>query len=183
MKFRLIEGRLLKGFAFGGFILAAAGCQSSDGGVGGETAPADKVLASELLAFCPKVTLREGTAYINRYAKGGEEDPTKLIYQASLADVTRSCSRVDGMMTINVAAAGRVVPGPAGAPGAVKLPIRVAVVRGEEVLYSQLHDYQVAVDSSGAAQFVFNDPNVTIPIPPDQAVRVFAGFDEGPPKQ
>jgi hypothetical protein len=87
------------------------------------------------------------------------------------------------MMTINVAAAGRVVPGPAGAPGAVKLPIRVAVVRGEEVLYSQLHDYQVAVDSSGAAQFVFNDPNVTIPIPPDQAVRVFAGFDEGPPKQ
>ena len=186
MKFRLFEGRLLKGFAIGGFILAAAGCQSSDGGgpaAGSATAPADKILASELLAYCPKVMLREGTAYINRYARGGEEDPTKLIYQASLADVTRSCSRADGMMTINVAAAGRVVPGPAGAPGSVKLPIRVAVVRGEEVLYSQLHDYQVALDGSGAAQFVFNDPNVTIPVPPEQTVQVFAGFDEGPPKQ
>ena len=168
-------------------MLVVAGCQSGDsGGIlgGGDTQQPEKILASDLLAYCPRVTLREGTATFTSYAKGGQDDPTKLAYQASISDVTRACSRANGMMTINVAVAARVVPGPAGAPASVKMPIRIAVTRGEEVLYSQLHDHQVALDGSGAAtQFVFNDPNVTIPIPEDQTLQVFAGYDEGPPKK
>ncbi|MGO4836962.1 hypothetical protein AB4144_32425, partial [Rhizobiaceae sp. 2RAB30] len=60
------------------------------------------------------------------YAKGGQDDPTKLAYQAAMTDVTRSCTRANGMMTINVAAAGKIITGPAGAPGAVTMPIRIA---------------------------------------------------------
>ena len=68
MEFRLNNSRFIKGVAFFGFILAAAGCQSSDGGnalnAGGDnTAAAEpKVLESELRAYCPPVKLREGTA-------------------------------------------------------------------------------------------------------------------------
>jgi hypothetical protein len=62
----------------------------------------------------------------------------------------------------------------------VTLPIRVAVTRGDEVLYSQLHRQEVAVtDKSAASQFLFKDPNVVIPIPPERNVRVQLGFDEG----
>ncbi len=186
MRSGLVDGRLVTGLALCGFMLVVAGCQSGDKagvpGAGGQQA--EKILASELLAYCPKVTLREGTASFSSYAKGGQDDPAKLAYQASISDVTRACTRADGKMTINVAVAGRVVPGPAGASGAVRMPIRIAVTRGEELLYSQLHDHQVALDGSGAAtQFVFNDPNVTIPIPEDQTLQVFAGYDEGPPKK
>ena len=183
---RSSDGRLLAGFALCGFMLVAAGCQSDDSavlGAGGEGKP-EKVQASELTAYCPPVTLREGTAYFNSYAKGGQDDPTKLAYQASISDVTRSCSRANGLLTLNVGVAGRIVPGPAGASGTVKMPIRIAVLQGEEVLYSQLHDHQVALDDSGAAtQFIFNDPNVTVPIPSEESLQVFAGYDEGPPKK
>jgi hypothetical protein len=191
MAFRSNNGRFLAGFALAGFIMAAAGCQSGDAGgvlgLGGskqEKQPEEgKILASELLAYCPKVTLKEDTGFINKYVKGGEEDPAKLSYQASISEVTRSCSRAGGMLTMNVAVAGRVVPGPAGVPGAVTLPIRIVVTHGEEVQYSQLHNYQVAAGNGQVQQFVFNDPAVTVPNPTDQGIQVFAGFDAGPPKK
>jgi hypothetical protein len=189
MEFRLTNSRFIKGFALSGFILAVAGCQSGDSGnvlnAGGDKAAEEpKVLESELRAFCPPVKLREGTAYFNTYAKGGQDDPAKVLYQASITDVTRTCSNAGGTMTMNVAVAGKVVPGPAGAPGNVTMPIRVAVVRGDEVLYSQLHKHQVAVgDASAATQFLFNDTSVSFPTPQGQDVQVFAGYDEGPPKK
>ncbi len=189
MAFRFTNGRFLTGFALAGFMLAAAGCQSGDtGGVLGlgskEKKPEEgKVLASELLAYCPQVTLKEDTGYFNRYAKGGEDDPAKLSYQASIGEVTRSCSRATGMLTMDVAAAGRIVPGPAGVSGSITLPIRVVVLQGDEVLYSKQINHQVAVSGNQAQQFIVNDPNVTVPIPTANTLRVFAGFDAGPPKK
>jgi hypothetical protein len=178
----------------GGFALAAvlllAACQSGNSGgsggilnLGGGEKPREQVLQSELTGYCPRVQLREGTAYFTTYAKGGEDDPAKIVYQTSISDVTRSCSRANGMLTLKVAVAGRVVPGPAGGPGTVTMPIRVAVLRGEEVLYSELHKHAVAVgEGSGATQFLFANPDITMPIPEQGTIQVFAGYDEGPPK-
>ena len=186
MRSRLNSVRLVSGFALAGFVLLAAGCQSSDVLGGGNDAPkppTEKVLESELRAYCPPVVLREGTAFYRTYAKGGKDDAAKLIYQASLGDVTRDCKRDagTGMMTITVAVAGKVVTGPAGGPGTIRMPIRVAAVRGEEVLYSKLHTYELNVGSTpGATQFLFKDPAVVIPIPSPGTIQVFAGFDEGP---
>ena len=78
MGFRLNNGRFLARFGLSGFMLAAAGCQSGDStgvlGSGGEdstpkAAPEGKVLQSELRAYCPPVTLREGTAFFSTYEK------------------------------------------------------------------------------------------------------------------
>lgn len=188
MESGLINLRFLSGLAVCGFLLAAAGCQSAgSGGAAGsaaQTPPAEKVKESELRAYCPQVVLREGTAFFNTYERGGEEVPEKLVYQASIADVTRSCTYNEGTLTMNIAVAGKIVPGPAGAAGTITMPIRVAVMRGEEVLYSQLHQYPVAAgETAGATQFVFNDPNVTFPAPTSRNIRVFAGYDEGPEKK
>ncbi|MBL8584536.1 MAG: hypothetical protein JNL61_20220 [Rhizobiaceae bacterium] len=183
---RSTRNRLLQAVA-GCLALAAAGCQSGDGAGALTTSsaptPAEgKILQSELVAYCPAVLLREGTAYFNSYARGGEGDPSKVIHQGAIAEVTRSCSRVDGSLTIDVAAAGRVVPGPLAKPGTVTMPIRVVVLRGSEILYTKLHKFPVDVATIDAAtQFVFNDPNVVIPVPSEQNIQVFVGFDEGPP--
>jgi hypothetical protein len=193
MEFRLAYRHVLPGLLLSGFMLAVAGCQSGDSGsvLGSATGtttdsaakPAEeKVKESDLRGYCPRVTLRDGTAFFNSYAKGGQDDPAKLLYQASITNVTRSCKRSDGMVNITVAVAGRVVPGPAGAPGTITMPIRIAVVQGETVLYSQLHKHQVAVgDASAATQFVFNDPNISLPEPSQRDIQIFAGYDEGPP--
>lgn len=182
----LNDSRIFVRTALAGFLLTLAGCQSGDNtiaGVGEDAKPPEgKVLASELRAYCPTITLREGTAFFNTYAKGGEGDPSKIIYQAAITDVTRDCKRSNGTLNMNVAVAGKVVPGPAGSAGNVTMPIRVAVVRGDQVLYSQLHQYKVAVGAQ-STQWVFNDPNVSIPDPTERDIQIFAGFDEGPPKK
>lgn len=181
-------------FGLFGFMLAAAGCQSGDStgflGSSGEestpkVAPEGKVLQSDLRAYCPPVTLREGTAFHSTYEKKADNDPTKLIYQSSISAVTRTCSYSGGMVTMNIAVAGKVVPGPVATDGSVTMPIRIVVSSGgAEPLYSQLHKYEVAVNkAAGATQFLFNDPNVTFPQPTPGTVQVFAGYDEGPPKK
>lgn len=186
MTIRSTRDRILQAAACGGLLLALAACQSGDSagalGVTGTAKPEEeKILQSELVAYCPSVTLREGTAYFNSYERGGDGDPAKVIYQVSISEVTRACSRSGGSLTIDVAAAGRVVPGPVGKPGTVTMPIRVVAVRGSEVLYTKLHKYAVTVAGTDAAtQFVFNDPNVVMPVPPEPNVQVFVGFDEGP---
>lgn len=194
MLFRKIDGRFMATLATSGFMLIVAACQS--GGSSGFFAPPQpkdpkqiaeeegKILASELLAYCPNVTLRDGTAFFNSYAKGGQDDPAKLTYQSAITDATRNCTRTDTTMSINVGVAGKVVTGPAGGPGTVNMPIRIAVIRGEEVLYSQLHKNAVQVtDPSMATQWVFTVPNITIPKPTARDVQIFVGYDEGPQKK
>ncbi len=190
------SGNLLAKFAVflaAGAVLSA--CNTSDtagalnlGGNKEAKVQQERVLASELTGFCPQVTLREGTAFFTTYAKGadredGSKDPALAIYQASITDVTRACSRATGALTINVAVAGRVVPGPKATGASVSLPIRVAIVDGDNVLYSQLQQFQVTVNPSDAAtQFVFNDPNGAVPLESAKAIQIFVGFDEGAPK-
>ncbi|AZO33642.1 hypothetical protein EOA27_06235 [Mesorhizobium sp. M2A.F.Ca.ET.037.01.1.1] len=229
MAFFSVNRRFVAGLALAGFMLAAAGCQSSDNGIlnlgigkkPDPTAPIPpqdpKILASQLQAYCPKVTLRDGTAFFNTYAKGtaakpkkkkvdaaadaeaevaaaaaqtvpnGQpvdpaHDPSKIIYQASIADMTRDCTHANGQLSMKIAVAGKVVPGPMFAPGTVMMPIRIAVQRGDEVLYSQLHQYQVQVtDPSAATQFVFTDTNVVVPEPSAKDYQAYAGFDENTP--
>jgi len=225
MAFHLFNRRFVAGLALTGFMLAAAGCQSSDNGIlnlgfgkKDPTAPPPpqdpKVLASQLQAYCPNVTLRDGTAYFNTYGKGGTpkpkkkadaakdaeaaaaaqtapdgtvvdpaRDPAKIIYQASVTDVTRDCSRANGQLSMKIAVAGKVVPGPLFTPGTITMPIRVAVMHGTDVLYSQINQYQVQItDPSAATQFVFTDSNVVVPEPSARDYQAFAGYDETTPK-
>lgn len=161
-------------------VLAAAGCTTKDSDKLASTTGEAKISEAELRAWCPPVVLREGTAFFRTYAKGGEKDNARIVYQAAMTDVTRACQYGPGTMTIDVAAAGRIVPGPQFKAGTITMPIRVAVMQGEAVLYSKLHKYQVSVnDPSTATQFIFNDKGISFPMPAGKDVQVFVGYDEG----
>lgn len=168
------------------FLVAAAGCSTSGGDSAGTVSKQTnvaqpRITQSELEAYCPKISLREGTAFYNNYEKGGDQDSERVIYQASLADVTRDCHRNGGMLNIKIAAAGRVVPGPKFKPGTITMPIRVVVMQGETVAYSHLYKHPVAVQSAqSATQFLFNVDNVSLPEPTSRNVLIMVGFDEGP---
>jgi hypothetical protein len=170
-------------------LVAISGCNSTKGpdalDLGATPAPAaatEVVKSSDLEGFCPQVTLREGTAVTTKYEKGGDADPARVVYQGSISDVTRTCNRADGQVKIAVAVAGKVVPGPKASGEPTSLPIRVAIVEGETVLYSELQNFQVTVVAGQAAtQFVFTDPNPVISAANIKAVQIFVGFDEGPP--
>jgi len=169
---------------------SVAGCTTSDtgglfSGLGGaknnDAPPPPKISDAELRAACPPVMLREGTAYFDTYEKGGKDDPSRIVYQASLTDTTRSCQHSGGNLVIDVAAAGKVVPGAKVTPGTITMPIRVAVVLGDKVLFSKLEKYPVSItDMNAATQFVFNERGVTVPADNAQAIRIYVGYDEGP---
>jgi hypothetical protein len=187
--FGAVHGRVVAATLASVFMLAVAGCQSGDSAsdvldVGGKKAPDGKVLESELRAYCPRVTLTGDGTVLNTYAKKAEEDPTKLIYQASLSTVTRKCTYSPGTIAMTVAVAGRIVPGPAAVDGTVKLPIRIEARQGEEVVYSNVASYEVAISKTGGAtQFIYSDPNVNVPAPEVANVKITIGYDQGPEKK
>ncbi|MGN6464034.1 MAG: hypothetical protein ACTHLP_00960 [Rhizobiaceae bacterium] len=200
----MFDSRFSAALCVAGIILAASGCQSGGGlsklNPGVKEAPpppSTKISTADLTAYCPEVTLREGTAFYSEYAKGAkkpkkdEDDPlasaaatdnsANLIYQASINDVTRSCNYQGGMLTMTVAVAGKVVPGPMAKTGTINLPIRIAVLRDGEPIYSNLAKYPAQLtDTSEAAQFLYSNPNVTFDAPAKRNIQVFAGFDSGP---
>ncbi len=164
------------------FLAVLAGCNKTQtGGAidagGSAAAPTPAVIQ----AACPQVILRDGTSVFTSYAKGAKNDPTKVVYQASLADTTRQCVQSEGALTMTVVVQGRVVSGPAGGPGKVTMPIRVAATDEDKTLYSELTQHPVEIPSTGSGQFVFTKANVTLPAGAGSNVTVYVGFDEGPP--
>ena len=173
---------------------ALASCNSSGSGSGSSSgfslglpkAPEGDAgrAAAVVQGTCPPIELRDGTAFFRTYAKGGQDDPQKVVYQASLADTTRACTRNETTLSMKVMVEGRLIAGPLGKAGSVDLPIRVAVVQGEQVLYSEITRFPVTLDSVDAPkQFVFTKDVPGLPGDVTGLARVYIGFDEGPAKK
>lgn len=165
-----------------------AGCTGTNPGAilnpgGSDAQPAiDAVTnAAVVQGTCPQVELREGTAIYRSYVKGGDGDPAKVIHQGSIADTTRQC-RINGdQMVATVVASGRLVAGPAGKSGQVEVPIRVAVLDGENLIYSELTKQPVVLpEGQPTTQFVFTNSTVTFPASAAGTAKILVGFDPGP---
>lgn len=182
-----ISAATLLAFSLAGCSTSGTGSMLGNFGLAknnNDAPPPPKISDVELRSFCPPVQLRDGTAYYNTYERGGKDDPARIVYQASLTDTTRTCQHANGNIVIDVAAAGKIVPGPKVKAGTISMPIRVAVTLGDKVLYSKLEKYPVDVtDMNAATQFVFNERGVTVPDDSAQSIRVYVGYDEGPPKK
>lgn len=150
-----------------GLAVLSACSSSGDGG------PAPLQPQGQEARNCPPIVLREGTAILR------DGPPEALRYIASISETSRSCRVIDGALHIEVGIAGRVTPGVAAPSGQVQLPLRVAVVRGSEVLYSNLGRLAVSIaPGSGAQTFSFVDRAVRLNEPVASTVNIQVGFDE-----
>jgi len=136
---------------------------------------------------CPEVTVRVGAATLLIGSKPGEGEPNPLDvrYQGSIIRTARECHVNAGVMTMKVGIEGRVITGPAGAPGTVDVPLRIAVVHegpNPQTVASKFAKETVTVTGSVDRQtFTHIDPNVSFPLPHpaslvDQYI-VYVGFD------
>ncbi len=184
----LLRQKCRFGLITGIFVLALSGCQSGnplDLGLGGNKneAPKDinegKIDVATISSYCPNITLRSGTAFYNTYEKGGEQDASRIIYQASATDVTRDCQVSGDTLSLTVAMGGRVTPGPKGTPGTITMPVRVAVVDAGQVVFSELYQHQAQIGAS-ATPFVFRADGINVPKPAGRTMQIFIGYDEGP---
>jgi hypothetical protein len=133
---------------------------------------------------CPNIDVRSGASTLSVNAPGSEPNPTNLRFQASIARTARECAVAGGNMTVKVGIQGRVILGPAGGPGQVDVPMRLAVVReGIEprTVWTKLYHVPVMVPpGQGNVPFVHVEENMSFPIPKREdleAYVVYVGFD------
>src|SRR5262249_41668041 len=133
---------------------------------------------------CPNVDVRSGAATLSVNAPGAEASATNLRYQASIGQTARECSVGGGTMTIKVGIQGRIILGPAGAPGQVEVPMRIALVREgiqPRTIWTRLYRVPVTVPPGQSnVPFLQIEEGITFPTPPRtelDAYIVYVGFD------
>jgi hypothetical protein len=133
---------------------------------------------------CPSVTVRSGAATLAVNAPGADPSPTNVRFQASVSQTARECAVSAGNMTMKVGIQGRVILGPAGSPGKLEVPMRLALVReGVEprTIWTKLYRVPVTVSSGETnVAFVQVEEGMSFPVPSREdleAYVVYVGFD------
>ena len=136
---------------------------------------------------CPGIEIRTGAATLMIGSKPGQSEPSALDlrYQASIVRTARECHVNAGVMTMKVGIEGRVITGPAGGPGTIDVPIRIAVVQegvNPKTITSKFASERVSVTSEvDRVPFTHIDPDISFPLPQPlatiDAYVVYVGFD------
>lgn len=184
-----------------GFGLFLSGCSSTSlnsmtGGLldsspstpsnAGSTADASPPPSNQDLP-CPDTAVRTGasTLMVGNTPGQGEPSPLDVRYQGSISRVDRECHTFAGTMHIKVGVEGRIITGPAGGPGSLNVPLRVAIVSegiNPVTVATQLVQVPVTIDSAvGHVTFTYIYPDVSFPLPHPlgkiQNYTVYVGFD------
>jgi hypothetical protein len=136
---------------------------------------------------CPEVQVRTGAATLMIGSKPGNGEPAALDvhYQGSIIRTARECHVNAGVMTMKVGIEGRIITGPAGGPGTVDVPLRIAVVEegvSPKAVVSKFGRETVTVNNSvDRVNFTHVDPDISFPLPQPlgliERYVVYVGFD------
>lgn len=188
-------------------LLAAvlAGCTSTSSSLLDKFSPQKKVASADAAApvaangtpatsaqpddfDCPDIQICSGASTLMVGAKpdaNGETNALDLKYQGTITRTARECHVAAGTVTMKIGIEGRVINGPAGGPGQIQVPVRIAVVHegpDPKTVLSKLYRIPVEIGSSdGNGSFTQIDPDVAFPLPTPVSVIdtyvVYVGFD------
>lgn len=181
--------RLLKNFLTGVTLcvlsLGLAACMTTGGKSPKEESDASKNAdnkSANVVALnddeCPGIEILDGTGVLTAYVGDGTEKPENIAHQATFVRSGRQCSIIDGVLSLNIRAAGRAAKGPKSVDDTVMLPVRIAVLRGEnEVLFSQLYNRLIPFKSDGPTEFVIKEDGIRLPDDKKDGIKILIGFD------
>src|SRR5487761_84412 len=115
---------------------------------------------------CPLIDIREGagTLTIPPPPPDGSNDAMALKYQGTFVRAARDCKVVGGQLVMKIGVQGRVIVGPAGGPGEVDVPLRLAVVEAPQ---------------AGAKMITTRLIHIPVTIGPDDGNATFTHIEEG----
>jgi len=137
---------------------------------------------------CPFIDIRQGasTLILPPPPPDGSNEAMTLKYQGSFVRAARECAVVNGQMVMKVGIQGRVIVGPAGGPGHIDVPLRVAVVdapsSGTKVVATKFIQIPIDIPDDSGATFSHIEEGLSFPLPTpiselDNYV-VYIGFDQ-----
>lgn len=175
-----------------GLAMALAGCSmggmfgggSSSANLQNATATPQAVAQAQTNALpviateCPPIKVRLGGEAMYYYGGGRVGDASSLQYQGVIDETSRNCVVSNGQITVNMGVAGRVLLGPAGKQNSVNAPIRFAVERDGQAIFSEKYTIPVAITPPAQmSEFVKVVENVTIPYLGGETITIWVGFD------
>ncbi len=159
--------------------------RSSPKATTGGTAATGPVIDSEY--DCPDVQIRFGASTLMIGSKPGESQPNALDvrYQGNILRTARECHLAGDIMTMKVGVEGRIITGPAGSPGNVDVPLRIAVVEegaSPKTIVSKFGRESVTINNAvDRVTFTHIDPEISFPLPKPvtdiSRYVVYVGFD------
>jgi hypothetical protein len=194
----------LRALALAGFTLALGACgstntssllssspldlfSSSSKATKNDTAPTGEATASTTDIECPEVKVRSGASTLMIGSKKGEGEPAALDvrYQGTITRMARECNVTAGVMNLKVGIEGRVITGPAGGPGTVDIPLRIAVVQEgitPKPIVSKFGREQVTITNAiDRVTFTHIESDLTFPLPQPlgliDSYVIYVGFD------
>jgi len=136
---------------------------------------------------CPGVKIRTGAATLMIGSKPGEGEPAALDvrYQGSILRTARECHINAGIMTMKIGIEGRIITGPAGGPGTLDVPLRIAVVQegiNPKTIVSKFGRETATLNNAvDRTTFTHVDPDISFPLPVPlgliDSYVVYVGFD------
>jgi hypothetical protein len=157
----------------------------------GSTATSQQnVTGTALNIDCPLINIRQGASTLTIGPTGNNGSVTStnngamaVKYQGTFVRAARECALVSGNVVMKIGVEGRIIVGPAGGPGQVDVPLRVAVVEetpaGTKPIFSKFIRIPVTVASAtDNPTFTDIEEGVTFPMPNNiDNYIVYIGFD------
>jgi hypothetical protein len=136
---------------------------------------------------CPLLDIRQGAATLTipPPPPDGGNDAMALKYQGIFVRAARDCKVVGTQLVMKIGVEGRIVVGPAGGPGEVEVPLRLAVVdqptSGSKTIITKLIRIPVTIDANDDdSTFTHIEDNFAFPLPSSAELDnyvVYIGFD------
>jgi hypothetical protein len=181
--------------ALGGVLAGCAAISSSTSAVSdrftnlfGASAPGDqpaKVAGPDPNLDCPTIDIRQGASTIQVNAQGTGADAGALRYQVTFTRAARECAVIGPTMNIKVGVQGRIILGPAGTPGPVEVPLRMAVVREgiePKTIWTKFYKLPAALQAGESSSlFTYVEEEMSFPMPTRDDLSsyvIYIGFDQ-----
>jgi hypothetical protein len=149
-----------------------------------------QVTGTQEIEDCPLISIRQGASTLtigpSGNASSGESTDNGAMavkYQGTFVRAARECALVAGQLVMKIGVQGRIIIGPAGGPGQVDVPLRIAVVeettKGTKPIVTKFIRIPVTVASAtDNPTFTDVEEGVSFPMPRDlDNYVVYIGFD------
>ena len=131
---------------------------------------------------CPSIEVEAGRYIVMSYARGREDDPRGLRYQASLEEWANQCVRTATGVGMTLGVSGRVTPGPEWTGGEIFLPLTLIFEPvGDETRKAESISFTVPVtlgQGAPAEQWALVEQGITLP--QGGAVKAVIALGEAP---
>jgi hypothetical protein len=161
------------------------GSPSSQVGEASASASGPNVTGVDPTEDCPGVDVRAGASTIQLNAPGQDATAVNVRYQVTISRTARECMVRGTNLTVKVGVLGRIILGPAGAPGQLDVPLRLALVQeGPEpkTVWTKFYKIPVVIPPGQAnIPFMHVEEDLTVPIPRRaelDAYQIYVGFDQ-----